>query len=196
MTDPTLPVVVLGAGYAGVRLVHDLSRRTKGGVPIVLVDRHPVHVVRTELYELGELAEKGSNVRKWAIPIDKVVGRRGATYRQGEVESLDLAHSTVIVSGEVVPYGSLALGLGSVPAFYGVPGAESLHRVYRLSSAMRLAKALRDAETGSSKLAAGARVRVAVVGGGSTGTEVAAEIATADWRQLSGSSARPPSVTL
>jgi NADH dehydrogenase len=196
MAIGTPPVVVLGAGYAGVKLANELSRSVGGTVPILLVDRHPVHIVRTELYEIGELAEYGSDVRKWAIPIEKVIGRRGVEYREGNVESVDLALGTVTISGEVVPYSSLALCLGSVPAFYGVPGADSLFQVYGLSGAMKLAKALREAEAGSAKLPSGDRVRVVVIGGGSTGTEVAAEIATADWRRLAGLTARPPSVTL
>ncbi|MCI4357745.1 MAG: FAD-dependent oxidoreductase [Thermoplasmata archaeon] len=196
MATSETPVVVLGAGYAGVKLANELSRKTDGHVPILLVDRHPVHVVRTELYELGQLAEKGSDVRKWAIPIQRVIGRRGVVYREGTVEAIDLDRSVVTVSGEQQPYSGLGVCLGNVPAYYGVAGAESLYQVYRLSGAMRLAHALHRAEADSSALPAGERVRVVVVGGGSTGTEVAAEIATTDWRRLVGSSSRPPSVTL
>ncbi len=197
MPEPGEPVIILGAGYAGVKLANELSRRMEGRVPIILIDRHPVHVVRTELYEVGQLAERGSNVRKWAIPIEKIVGRRGVEYREGTVDSIDLDRNTVSLAGTSLEYRALAICLGSSPAYYGVAGAsEHLHQVYGLAGAMRFAQGLREAETASNGLPPGARVRVAVVGGGSTGTEVAAEIATTDWRKLTGVSARPPAVTL
>ncbi|MCI4349807.1 MAG: FAD-dependent oxidoreductase, partial [Thermoplasmata archaeon] len=178
MAVPDGPTVVLGAGYAGVKLAHELSRLAHGTLPIVLVDRHPIHVVRTELYEVGELAEKGSDVRKWAIPIDRVVGRRNVTYREGGVEGIDLDAATVSVGGTSLAYRSLAICLGNVPSYYGVPGApENTHQLYGLFGAMRLAKALAEVEATSPDLPPGERPRVVVVGGGSTGTEVAAEIA-------------------
>ena len=195
MASSNLPVVMLGAGYAGIRLVNELSRRSGGKVPILLVDRHPVHVIRTELYEIGQLAEKGSNVRKWAIPIDKLVRRRGVSYREGNVESIDLARSTVTVGGDTVPTGHSPWGSAACrrstefPARSRSTGSTGYRRpcVWRARSVGPkpiLRTSSRD------------RVRVVVVGGGSTGTEVAAEIATADWRQLSGPTARPPAVTL
>jgi NADH:ubiquinone reductase (H+-translocating) len=197
VADASAPILVLGAGYAGVKLANELGRKLDGRAPLLLVDRHPVHVIRTELYEVGQLAERGSDVRKWAIPIDRVVGRRGVEYREGTVEAIDLDRSTVTLAGSALGYRALAICLGSTPAYYGVPGAsELLHQVYGLVGAMRFAKVLRDAEASSNELPPGARVRVAVVGGGSTGTEVAAEIATTDWRKLTGGSARPPAVTL
>lgn len=165
-------------------------------MPILLVDRHPFHVVRTELYEIGRLAERGSNVRRWAIPIERIVGRRAVEYREGLAESIDLGRAQLTVGGESIAYSALALCVGSVPAYYGVPGAGQLHQAYGLLGAMRLAAALREAESTSSELPAGERVRVAVVGGGSTGTELAAEIATTDWRRVCGPRARPASVAL
>jgi len=197
MTAADAPVIVLGAGYAGVRVAHELSRRAGGRMPVQLVDRHPIHVVRTELYQVGELAAVGSDVRKWAIPIDRVVGRRNVSYREGNLESIDLAGRSVRLGGESLSYGSLAICLGNVPSYYGVPGAvDRMHQVYGLLGAMRLARAMRELEAASSELPTGTRPQVVVVGGGSTGTEVAAEIATTDWRRLVGPLARPPQVTL
>lgn len=197
MTASTAPALVLGAGYAGVAVAHRLSRRSKGEFPIELVDASPVHVVRTELFEVGQLAERGSDVRRWAIPLDRVLRRDRVRYREGRVERIDLGTSTIRVGKEEIPFGSLVIALGSVPAYFGVPGAaEKTHHVYGLLAAMRLAQVLRTIEANSSELPAGRRPKVMVVGGGSTGTEVSAEIATADWRRIASPRARPPDVTL
>ncbi len=191
------PALVLGAGYAGIRLAHAVDRRSRGRFPVVLVDRHPVHVLRTELYEVGRLAEGPRAVQRFTLPLKRVLDGARIGYREGEVEGIDLAQRSVRVGGETVPFGSLALCLGSVPSYYGVPGArEHTHMVYRLPAAQRLASALREMEEGSTARPAGVRPEVVVVGGGSTGTEVAAEIATVNWARVAGKGARAPHVRL
>lgn len=189
---PRLPTVVLGAGYAGLRVAQEIIRRSRGQRPVLLIDRHPVHVLRTELYEIGRLASGASVARRFAIPLDELLQRPTVSLRTGEVSAIDLDARSVRVGDETVTADGLAICLGSVPAYYGVHGAaEHTFSVYRLTEAMRLGAALR-VRVGSG----GDPTRVVVVGGGSTGTEIAAEIATVDWRRLAGKEAVAPSVTL
>ena len=190
------PLVVLGAGYAGLTVAHGVWRHGRGKVPTVLVDRHPVHVLRTELYEVGRLAGS-DDAAPWTVSLGKVFDRTSVTLRTGTVESIDLDRGLVRTDTGEVPYRVLVIALGSVPAYYGVPGAaENTHQVYGLLGAQRLARALRDIEKTSVDLPGERRPRVVVIGGGSTGTELAAEIATADWGAISGPKARPPAVML
>jgi len=192
-----LPAVVLGAGYAGLAVAQEVERRSRGKIPVVLVDRDPVHVLRTELYEVGELAASGESTDRWTIPLARVLDRTSVTVRPGTVQSIDLGDRTVSLDSGVVRFRSLAVCLGNVAAFYGVPGApENTHQVYRLSGAKKLAAAIREIELHSVKLSGERRPRVLVIGGGSTGTELAAEIATTDWARLSVPDARPPDVFL
>jgi NADH:quinone reductase (non-electrogenic) len=194
---PGAPLVILGAGYAGLTVAEEVHRRTKGSMPIVLVDRHPLHVLRTELYEVGQIAAAGSDVARWTVPLGRVFDRTSVTVRQGNVEAIDLARRAVRVDGSELAFGSLAICLGNVAAYYGVAGAgEHTFNVYRLSGAQRLGGALLDVERASPSLPGERRPRVVVVGGGSTGTEVAAEIATTDWGNLVGAPVRPPDVYL
>ena len=190
------PLVVLGAGYAGLTVAHGVWRLSRGSVPTVVVDRHPVHVLRTELYEVGRLAAK-NDVRDWTIPLARVFDRTSVECRQANVTSIDLTARTVRTDSGDVPYRALAICLGNVAAYYGVPGAaENTHQVYRLSGAQRLAEAIRAVEVASKDLPGERRPRVVVIGGGSTGTELAAEIATTDWGALVDPLARPPDVLL
>jgi NADH:ubiquinone reductase (H+-translocating) len=191
------PVVVLGAGYAGLAVAQGVARRSRGKVAVVLVDRHPVHVLRTQLYEIGQLARAQGDPRRWAVPLARVFDRSSVSLQQGEVRAVDLAARTVELDSGRVAYGSLAICLGSVAAYYGVPGAaENTHSVYRLTGAQRLAAAIRDVESRSGSLPPERRARMVIVGGGSTGTELAAEIAGTDWRRIAGATARPPDVVL
>ncbi len=195
--DTAASLVILGAGYAGLTVAHEVNRRAKGTIPIVLVDRHPVHVLRTELYEIGRLAAAGGNVARWTVPLGRIFDRTSVTTREGTVTRIDLAARRVELDHGTVPFRSLAICLGSVAAYYGVPGAKELtQQVYRLSGAQRLAAEILRVERASRELPGERRPRIVVVGGGSTGTELAAEIATTDWAALAGAGARPPDVVL
>ncbi|MGI0154648.1 MAG: NAD(P)/FAD-dependent oxidoreductase [Thermoplasmata archaeon] len=192
-----LPAVVLGAGYAGLALAQEVERRSNGRIPVVLVDRNPVHILRTELYEVGKLASTGEDTDPWVVPLAQVLDRTSISFRQGTVRAIDLDALTISLDTGELRFRSLAICLGSVAAFYGVPGAAELtHQVYRLSGAKKLAAAIRAVETASAGFPGERRARILVVGGGSTGTELAAEIATTDWRPIAGDGARPPDVYL
>ena len=191
------PAVVLGAGYAGLRVAHELRRRSRKTVPVVLVDRSPVHVLRTELYEVGAIADAERTRRRFTLPLEELVRRDGIVFRQGSVTGIDLEGRSIELGDDHLSYRSLAICLGNVAAFYGVKGAEEhTYQVYRYSGAVRLAEAVRGLEARSSAMPPGRRPRMVVIGGGSTGTEVAAEIATADWRGIAGPDSRPPEVIL
>ncbi len=191
------PLVVLGAGYAGLTVAREVARLGGRELPVVLVDRHPVHVLRTELYEVGRLAAPGADLGRWTVPLAEVFGDAAVTVREATVEGIDLAAREVRTSTGTVPFRFLAIALGSVAAYYGVPGApEFTHQVYRLSGAVRLARAIREIEAASPALPGERAPRLVVVGGGSTGTELAAEIATTDWARLTGVAARTPEVVL
>ncbi len=197
-TTPGEPgLLVLGAGYAGLTIAQEVARRSRGRLPITLVDRNPVHVLRTELYDVGRLAESGDRADPFVVPLATVFDRTPVRLHQGDVQAIDLAQRQVRFEGGVLPFRFLAIGLGNVAAYYGVPGAvDRTHQVYRLSGAKRLAAALVEVERASAALPGERRPRVVVVGGGSTGTELAAEIATTDWAQVAGPGARPPAVFL
>jgi NADH:ubiquinone reductase (H+-translocating) len=190
-------LVVLGAGYAGLTVAREVDRRLRGELPIVLVDRHPVHVLRTELYEVGRLAENAGETSRWVVPLSRVFESSSVSVHEATVEAIDLDAHEVRTSAGPVRYRHLAIALGCVASYYGVPGAAELtHQVYRLTGAIRLARALRAVEERSPHLPGERAPRVVVVGGGSTGTELAAEIATTDWARVTGVAARPPEVIL
>lgn len=180
------PVLVLGAGYAGVSLCHAVRKAGRGRIGLEVVDRHPSHTLRTRLYEVGRIAEAQGRADRWSVPIDQVLAHDRARFRAGEVETIDLEAREVRVGGERLAFASLAICLGSVAAYYGIPGAaEHTEQVYRFDGAMRLSARLREMASSVAGPAA-APPKVVVVGGGSTGTELAAEIATTDWGKLVG----------
>lgn len=189
------PTVVLGAGYAGLAVWHEVRRRSRKRWPVILVDRHPLHVLRTELYQVDRLAQDEGADLAWALPLRELIDHPGELLRTGVVDRIDLADRKVSIDGEELAYQDLAICLGSVPNYYRIPGAEeNTFSVYRLSSARKLAQAVRDLASRAD--GPGGPPRVVVVGGGSTGVEVAADIASAHWDRIVGRPVPPPKVQL
>lgn len=197
-SEPRIPqVVILGAGYAGLSAAKAVHRHAGAHLQVVVVDRSPDHVLRTELYQVDEIATEGATRRKWALPIVEVLEGRVARFVQGTVTGIDLSSKCVRLETGTLPFDYLVICLGSEPSYFGIPGGKELaQEVYSLSGAERLAARLREIERAAARAPAPARPRVVVVGGGSTGTEVAAEIATADWKSIADPGAPKPLVIL
>ena len=197
-TSPSIPqAVILGAGYAGLSVAKTIYRRAGSAIDVVLIDRSPDHVLRTELYQVDEIAADSANRRRWAVPMAEVLDGRKTRFIQGIVTGIDLSSKTVRLETETVPFDFLVICLGSVPSYFGIPGAKEIgQEVYSLGGAERLAARLLEVERAAAKAAGTPRPRVVVVGGGSTGTEVAAEIATADWKHIADLAAPAPQVVL
>ncbi len=202
MADPTPDgrprpnVVILGAGYAGLAAAKAVRRHAGSALDVTLVDRTPDHVLRTELYEVDEIAKPLRPRRTWAVPIAEVLSEREAAFVHGTVTGIDLSSRTVRLEGSTLPFDYLIVCLGSVPSYFGIPGArENAEEVYSLSGAERLAARI-VALTKTRGGPGAAPLRVVVAGGGSTGTEVSAEIATAKWGEIAGVAAPAPAVTL
>lgn len=189
--------VILGAGYAGLSVAKTIHRHAGSRVEVVLVDRSPDHVLRTELYQVDEIAQAGGSRRHWALPMAEVLDGKTARFVQGTVTGIDLSSKTVRLETETLPYDYLVVCLGSVPSYFGIPGAKEIgQEVYSLGGAERLAARLVAAARAAAKVPGTPSPQIVVVGGGSTGTEVAAEVATADWKEIADPAAPPFQVTL
>jgi NADH dehydrogenase len=196
-TNPVPQAVILGAGYAGLAVAKAIHRHAGSRIKVVLLDRSPEHVLRTELYQVDEMAMPGQDRRRWALPMAEVLGGKTARFEQGNVTGIDLSSNTVRLETGTVPFDYLVVCLGSVPSYFGIPGAKEIaQEVYSLEGAERLASRLVETERSAAKSPGNPRPRIVVVGGGSTGAEVAAEVATADWKNIADPAAPTPQVIL
>ncbi|GGS49421.1 NAD(P)/FAD-dependent oxidoreductase [Actinokineospora fastidiosa] len=150
-------IVVLGAGYAGLMVANALGRKAD----VRLVNERDTFVERVRLHQLAAGQEL---VRR---PLAKLL--RGVGLEVGRVVALDPAARTVgLADGREVGYDTLVYALGSSGDLSTPGAAEHAYDVGVPADAARL----RD------RLAGGGTV--AVVGGGLTGIETAAELARPD----------------
>jgi NADH dehydrogenase len=186
-------IVVLGGGFAGVSTAQELSKRlhrerrlarrsADDGISITLVSRDNYFVFQPLLADVISGAIETTHV---VVPLRRML--RGVDVVVGYVEHIDTTARRVSVrrrqSGHAfgIDYDALVIALGSVTDFRAVPGlADHALGVRTLGDAFFLRnRALGMLEEAASEPDPGRRdalLTFVVVGGGSTGVEVAAEL--------------------
>ena len=150
-------VVVIGAGYAGLATAARAGRARQ--VTLIAPEAHFVNRVRLHEVAAGHARHQPS--------IAHVLRGRNVAHIRARVTELDLAGRKVFTDdgGDAIEYDTLVYALGSRTAWQDVPGARE--HAYSAERAEELRDRLRQPDDGA----------VAVVGGGATGIELAAEIA-------------------
>lgn len=157
-------LAILGGGYGGMRI---LQRLFASGFPddyeITLIDRTPFHSLKTEFYALaaGTVPE---NYIRVAFPEHEKL-----TIHNAEVERIDLDEQKIILEdGWEIAYDELIIGLGCEDNYHDVPGAkEHTLSIQTIRQARHTYTVLNDLPMNS---------RVAIVGAGLSGVELASEL--------------------
>jgi NADH dehydrogenase len=166
-------VVVIGAGFGGVRVARGLR-----GAPVQLtvVDENNFHTFQPLLYQV---ATSGLDAGDISFPVRTLLRRHhGARFLMGTVTTVDLAAQTVTVGDDQLPYGYLVIAAGTVSATFGIPGVgEHTFALKAMEDAIALRSELLSRFEAASRAGAGASgqpvLRIVVVGGGPTGVEMA-----------------------
>ncbi|MGC9524707.1 MAG: NAD(P)/FAD-dependent oxidoreductase [Limnospira sp.] len=174
MTQQPTRICILGGGFGGLYTALRLTQLPwpPAEVPeITLVDRHDRFVFSPLLYELltGEL-------QTWEIapPFEQLLKGTDLRFVQGAVADIDLtARQVQLQNGTFLDYDRLVLALGGETPLDGVPGAKEQAIPFRtVADAYRLEERLRLLEASDAE-----RIRVAIVGGGYSGVELACKLA-------------------
>ncbi|TMA70225.1 MAG: NAD(P)/FAD-dependent oxidoreductase [Deltaproteobacteria bacterium] len=171
-------VVVLGAGFAGLRAVRRLAR---AGVRVLWVDGRNYHCFLPLLYQV---AIAGLEPQEIAYPARSILRRLpSAEFRLARVVAGDPAARTLLTAtGDRLAYDYLIVATGGVAEYFGIPGArEAALRLYDLEDARLLRnhvlRVLEQAEALDDPAARAALLTFVIVGGGPTGVEMAGALA-------------------
>jgi NADH dehydrogenase len=192
MAQRKTQIVVVGGGAGGLELVRRLGARYgRKRHDIILVEKNRTHIWKPLLHEVAagsldaNLDEVGyrSHCHRW-----------GYRYFCGTLETIDLVARQVIlaplldedgselIGRHAIRFDYLVLAVGSVTNDFGTPGvAEHCMFLDDRAGADRfrnrlLDHCLRVSRAMSEDRGADAHVRIAIVGGGATGVELAAEL--------------------
>ena len=169
-------IVIIGAGFAGMRALQKL-RRAKA--EIVLIDRHNYHTFIPLLYQVATGFVSPQAV---TYPIRKRLRSiKNARFIQTEVQQVDLKQKLITTESTVLDYDYLVLATGSKSKFLGVPGAAKYALPMRtLADAVqirdRLISNFERAATCLDLVRQEQLLTIVIVGGGATGVELAGSI--------------------
>jgi NADH dehydrogenase len=175
---PSYPVVVLGAGFAGLRAVHRLG---KAQVPALWVDAHNYHCFLPLLYQV---ATAGLEPQAIAYPARAVLRRYPSIdFRMTRIVAGDpAAHTLDTESGERIAYDHLIVAIGGAAEDFGIPGARQYtHHLYDLEDARLLRnhvlRTMERAVLADDPATRAACLTFVIVGAGATGVEMAGALA-------------------
>lgn len=156
-------LVILGGGYGGMRIINRLTPHLPSDTKITLIDKVPYHCLKTEFYALAAGTISDQHIRV-AFPEHSQVD---IVY--GEVININQEESKIILKEEnEINFDDLIIGLGSEDNYHNVPGAcEYTHSIQTIENARETYRHLNNLKPNSV---------VAVIGGGLSGVELAAEL--------------------
>lgn len=177
---PPTKILIVGGGFGGVYSLKNLHKIfcNDSGVSISLIAEKNYFLFTPLLHEVATGSINPENIVE---PIRKVLGCCLDSFHLGRADKISLERRTVETAGKEISYDYLILAPGAQTNFYGIPGAEkysfalkSLQDAIKIKNQcirqMELALHIKDRAERKKKLA------FVIVGGGSTGVEMTAEL--------------------
>lgn len=169
-------VVIVGAGFAGLWAAQGLA---DAPCDVTLVDRNNFHTFYPLLYQVAA-AELGPT--DIAYPVRSILRGQGVRFRMADVRGLDPDARVLRTDDGDIDYDVLVLALGSVPAFFGVEGAEEhafplRDMTHALPLRQEVLSRFERAAFESDPDRRRALLTFVIVGGGPTGVEYAGALA-------------------
>lgn len=183
-------IVIVGGGAGGLELATKLGDRFNATkVQVTLVDKNRTHIWKPKLHEI---AAGSMDLADQELDYIAQAHWHHFKFRMGELTSIDREKQQIHISayvdesGELVtpmqtiPYDTLVISIGSLTNDFGTQGVEKYaQRLESMGDAkrfhLRLVNACLRAQAQTTPLAPH-QLKVAIIGAGATGVELAAEL--------------------
>lgn len=178
-------VVILGAGFAGIRCARNLLKHARGETKITLVDQNMYHTFFPSLYELATFHVSGTKEGKRnefhiaremsAIHLKNIFDEKHVDLVKGIIENVDFSTQEVFLrGGRILPYDYLVIALGSETFYYGIKNLEMFsYGLKTIDDAMNIRDTIHELFFRKDPQE---DIHIVVGGGGFTGTEFAGEL--------------------
>ena len=178
-------VIILGAGFAGIRCCQDLSRSMGNEIDIVLIDKNDFNLFRADLYEVATAFTEKKNDQclrilkdTVATPIKDLIDEGKVSFMKEYVEGI--FGDYVVVGGEKVRFDYLVVALGSVTNCFGIEGLQEFSfPLKKLADGIKINCNLDFYLRRFARGELGKEFNLVVGGGGATGVEFSAELVRA-----------------
>ncbi|MGC8516122.1 MAG: NAD(P)/FAD-dependent oxidoreductase [Thermoplasmata archaeon] len=113
-------IVIIGGGFAGLRLLYRLRKTLRNTVDITLLDRSEFSI---EKPSLPEVAFSGKETSKVRIPLRQTVERKGSKFiHDGAVKIDPIGKAVLTEGGARINYDILVVATGAVKDYDSIPG--------------------------------------------------------------------------
>lgn len=172
-------VVIVGAGFGGVRAALDL-RRFSPKIQVVLINDSPYHCYHPDLYDVASaITEKERKIdfrhisSAVNIPLEKIFKHTGVEVFVDIVTTINLQEKRIDTKGgHVISFDYIVMGLGSETNFFGIPDAEKFsHTLKNNEDALNIRNQIEELTYTKDEM-----VRIVIAGGGFTGVELAGSL--------------------
>ncbi len=167
-------ICIVGGGFGGLYTTLRLSEfpwAEEDKPEITLIDKSDRFLFSPLLYELVT-----EEMQSWEIapPFAELLSNTGVLFHQGRVAGIDIkAKQVTLEDARIISYDKLVLATGGKTPVDIVPGAKEYALPFRsLNDAYRLQEELRLLEEANPD-----KIRIAVIGGGYSGVELACKLA-------------------
>ncbi|MER3497675.1 MAG: FAD-dependent oxidoreductase [Chitinophagaceae bacterium] len=173
-----MKVVIVGAGFGGLRLARKLNNRP--GFEVLLIDKINYHQFQPLLYQVATAGLDASNI---SFPLRKAFHKsKNVRIRIQELQEIKAAENKIITNEEEISYDLLVIATGADTNFFGnqllhqlafpmKSTVEALQLRHHLIQNFEDALHIMDAE------ALQRLMNIVIVGGGPTGVELAGALA-------------------
>lgn len=170
-------IVIIGAGFAGLKLATSLK---KENLDLVLIDKSNHHLFQPLLYQVATAALSPAKI---TYPIREIFRKQpNTTVLMGEVNSIDKKQKKIFLSnGETLGYDFLVIATGARHSYFGENGWETfapgLKTIYdAITIREKILTSFEIAERLSGLEPIDPYLHFVIIGGGPTGVEMAGAI--------------------
>lgn len=173
-----LKVVIVGAGFAGLKLARKLNN--KPGFEVLLIDRFNYHQFQPLFYQVATAALDASNI---SFPLRKAFHKsKNVRIRVEEIREINTEAQLVITDTEQISYDILVLATGADTNFFGNQNVTAnafpmKSTIEALQIRHRLIQNFEDALLTKDPILIQRLLNIVIVGGGATGVEVSGALA-------------------
>ena len=173
-----MKVVIVGAGFGGLRLARKLNN--KPGFEVVLIDRFNYHQFQPLFYQVATAGLDASNI---SFPLRKVFHKsKNVRIRLAELKQVVPGEKKIVTDTEEINYDALVLATGADTNFFG--NTQIAGNAFPMKSTVealqlryRLLQNFENALTVTNEDELQRLMNIVVVGGGPTGVEVSGALA-------------------
>src|ERR1044071_8603 len=173
-----MKVVIIGAGFSGLKLARSLNNKT--GIDVLLLDKFNYHQFQPLFYQVATASLDASNI---SFPLRMVFHKsKNVRIRLGSVDEIIPSENKIVTDNGDIEYDKLVVATGADTNFFG--NQKVMQNAFPMKSTVealqirhRLIQNFEDVLIAKTEEEKNRLLTVVIVGGGPTGVEMSGAIA-------------------